>query len=74
MFDRLMTTSPAPLDEPGEEERRSLYPGRSDAPSQAPASGMVYTTQPEFDPDGEYILDQEPGSPKTNEAVLFPER
>jgi len=74
MFDRFMTASPVPLSEPGEEERRSLYPGRSAAPLQTPTRGVVYASQPEFDPDGEYILDQEAGSPKTNEAVLFPER
>jgi hypothetical protein len=75
MFDRFMTASPVPLEVASEEERRSSYLGPGDAPLPAPIRGVVYASQPEFDPDGEYILDHEPGSPdKTNEAMLFPER
>jgi hypothetical protein len=77
MFDRFMTASPVPLDEASEEEPRSSYTGRGirELPMQAPIRGMIYADQRGFDPDGEYILDHEPGSPdKTNEAMLFPER
>jgi hypothetical protein len=77
-FDRFMTASPAPLPEGNEEERRPSYAVRAlrvDPPLQAPIRGVIYRDQPGFDPDGEYILDHEPGSPdKANEATLFPER
>lgn len=78
MFDRFMTASPVPLSETNAEGRRSLSAGRglrANAPLQALVPGMVSTDRQEFDPDGEYILDNEPGSPdKTNEAMLLPER
>lgn len=72
MFDRFMMASPVPLGEASEEERRSSYLGPGDAPLPAPIRGVVYACQPEFDPDGGYILEHELGSPdKTNEAMLF---
>ena len=67
-----MTVFPVPLREASEEERQSLYLGPGDAPLPAPIWGVVYACQPEFDPDGEYIPEDEPGSlDKTNEAMLF---
>jgi hypothetical protein len=74
MFDRLVTASPVPLSEVNVEEQRSSARGlRTNVQTLVP--GVASADQQEFDPDGEYILGNEPGSPdKMNEAMLFPER
>jgi hypothetical protein len=76
MFDRIMTASPLPLSDVGEDERESSSQGGflgSDVPSymRGPNGELNHA---EFDPDGEFIPEPEPHSPKINDVMLFIER
>jgi len=83
MFDRVLTSSPANLEEIVEEDQESYRggylagntPGYLQVPFRGPNTDAM---QVEFDPDGEFIAadsETEPSSPdKTNDLMLFPER
>ncbi|KAF9463691.1 hypothetical protein BDZ94DRAFT_1217807 [Collybia nuda] len=77
MFDRIMTTSPSPLSDVGEDERESSSQVQggflgADVPfyMRGRNGELNYA---ELDPDGE-LIDAEPPSPKINEVMLFAER
>jgi len=88
--DRVMTASPIPFSDLGEEDERAvegviMSSSYQDVPDMAPPSGSPPTLPPlalpvfryggEYDPDGEYVLEVEPSSPDKMEGVmLFPER
>lgn len=81
MFDRVMTASPTPLSNLGEDERGISYQD-SYVTRDVPPFIPPFPTIPlrgewasMYDPDGEFITTPEPGSPeKTNDLMLFPER
>lgn len=77
MFDRIMTASPSPLSDVGEDERESSSQVQggflgADVPfyMRGPNGELNYA---ELDPDGE-LIEAEPPSPKMNEMMLFVER
>lgn len=75
MFDRIMTTSPTPLSDVGEEDQEPFIPGPSfDLWTPNPYEPDTMRV-PTFNPDGDDDYDAEPSSPdKTGDVVLLPDR
>lgn len=77
MFDRVVTASPTPLSDLGDDDRNPYQDGFTAGAvipyEPAYGQGLRYGDIASYDPDGEFIL--EPSSPdKTNDLMLFPER